>query len=245
MTADRAAGDPLRLCLFNGPYLLMRGEPVALADGTKRMLVFVALRDSRVDRGIVARTLWPDLAPATAGCRLRTALWRLGAAVPGVLTATQGTLGLRPDVQVDVRIRYDWAGRLVDGTATDADLRAPPGHDEFELLPGWADTWVILARERTRQRLLHGVEALSCRLLTARRIAEAVDAALLAASIDPLRESAHRALVAAHLADGNIADARKTYDEYRVRLRRELGVNPSTDFAALMFFERSSLALRR
>ncbi|MBM2620722.1 bacterial transcriptional activator domain-containing protein [Actinoplanes sp. LDG1-06] len=39
----------------------------------------------------------------------------------------------------------------------------------------------------------------------------------------PLRESAQRALAQAHLAAGNVADARRTYDEYRSRLRRELG----------------------
>jgi hypothetical protein len=57
---------------------------------------------------------------------------------------------------VDVRDRDDWAGHLVGGTATEDDLRAPPGDSEFELLPGWADTWVLLARERIQQRLLHG-----------------------------------------------------------------------------------------
>ena len=228
------SADPPRLCLFNGPYLVLDDAPVALADGAKRVLAFVALRESPVDRGVAARALWPDLAPSAAGGRLRTELWRMRGALPRLIATTRCTLTLRPEVRVDMRDRYDWAGRLVGGTATEDDLRAPPGSGEFELLPGWADTWVILARERIRQRLLHGVEALVARLLDEKRTAEAVDAALLAVGIDPLRESAQRALASAHLADGNMADARRTYDDYQAQLRRELGVDPSPEFAALV-----------
>jgi DNA-binding SARP family transcriptional activator len=232
--ATTMSADPPRLCLFNGPYLMLDGEPITLADGAKRVLAFVAVRESLVDRGVAARTLWPDLNSPAASGRLRTELWRMRGALPRLIAATRGTITLRPEVGVDMRDRYDWAGRLVGGTATEADLRAPPAHDEFELLPGWAETWVILARERIRQRLLHGVEALVARLLEENRAAEAVDAALLVTGIDPLRESAQRALASAHLTASNVADARRTYDEYRIRLRRELGVDPSPEFTALI-----------
>jgi DNA-binding SARP family transcriptional activator len=66
------------------------------------------------------------------------------------------------------------------------------------------------------------------------RFGEAVDAALLAVSAEPLRESAQRALIEAHVAEGNLAEAHRTYIFYRNLVRRELGVEPSSDLSVLI-----------
>ena len=61
----------------------------------------------------------------------------------------------------------DWATRLMDGSATQADLCvANWRNDAMELLPGWYDDWVIFERERIRQQLLHALEILSRRLVS-------------------------------------------------------------------------------
>ena len=52
---------------------------------------------------------------------------------------------------------------------------------------------------------------------------------MLAITAEPLRESAQRALIEAHVAEGNLAEARRGYVLYRDLLRRELGVDPSSD----------------
>ena len=54
-----------------------------------------------------------------------------------------------------------------------------------------------------------------------------MEAALLAVAAEPLRESAHRALLQAHIAEGNMGEALRDYGRYRDLLRRELGVAPS------------------
>jgi hypothetical protein len=77
----------------------------------------------------------------------------------------------------------------------------PSWAEALELLPGWYDDWVLLEREPLRQRVLHGLEALSRHLVRAGRFAEAVEAAMVAVAVEPLRESAQRALVTAHLAE--------------------------------------------
>ena len=104
----------------------------------------------------------------------------------------------------------------------------------MDLLPGWYDDWVIFERERIRQRLLHAVEALSRRLVETDRFAEAVDAAVSAVSADPLRESANRVLMEAHLAEGNLIEAHRTYKRYRDTVRRELGVEPGEQLTSLL-----------
>jgi DNA-binding SARP family transcriptional activator len=104
----------------------------------------------------------------------------------------------------------------------------------MDLLPGWYDDWVIFERERIRQRLLHALEALSQRLVAAGRWADAVEAAISAVSADPLRESANRVLIEAHLAEGNLVEAHRAYERYRDTVRRELGVEPGERLATLV-----------
>lgn len=76
-----------------------------------------------------------------------------------------------------------------------------------ELLPGWYDEWVLGERERLRQAQLHTVELLCDLWCSEGNRAAALDAALLAVRLDPLRESAHRRVVAVHLDEGNVAEA--------------------------------------
>jgi DNA-binding SARP family transcriptional activator len=85
-----------------------------------------------------------------------------------------------------------------------------------------------------RQRMLHALEAMSRQLVIRRRCAEAVEAAMMAVSAEPLRESAQRALIEAHLAEGNWVEGRRTFEAYRDVLNRELGTQPDPEFAALV-----------
>jgi DNA-binding SARP family transcriptional activator len=91
-----------------------------------------------------------------------------------------------------------------------------------------------MERERIRQRMLHALEMLSRRLVSVGRFADAIEAALTAISADPLRESAQRALIEAHAAEANWAEALRAFESYRDLIRRELGVNPSRDLTAFV-----------
>jgi DNA-binding SARP family transcriptional activator len=106
--------------------------------------------------------------------------------------------------------------------------------DALDLLPGWYEDWALLERERVRQRLLHAMEAQSRQLAQAGRYGQAVEAAMQAVGADPLRESAQRALVEAHLAEGNWMEARRSLDLYAELLDRELGASPGAEITALL-----------
>jgi len=199
-------------------------------EGSKRLLVFVALHRGRVERRCAAGTLWPIGDDVRASGNLRSALWRLRTAGIDLLTADKWSLRLCDDVSVDVHLMSDWASRLIRGTPSSGDLAVLPWlADALELLPGWYDDWVLLERERIRQRMLHALEALSRALIRARRWAEAVEAALMAVSAEPLRESAQRALIEAHVAEGNWIEGRRSFEAYRDLLRGELGAEPPAD----------------
>jgi DNA-binding SARP family transcriptional activator len=57
---------------------------------------------------------------------------------------------------------------------------------------------------------------------------------MTAVAVEPLRESAQRALVSAHLAEGNRIEALRCFDVYRALLWRELRVEPAADLTALL-----------
>ena len=77
------------------------------------------------------------------------------------------------------------------------------------------------------------------------RWAEAVEAALAAMTAEPLRESAQRTLIDAHLAEGNWIEGRRAFDAYHELLRRELGTEPSADLAALISARRAPVTAIR
>ncbi|WP_138760701.1 AfsR/SARP family transcriptional regulator [Modestobacter altitudinis] len=223
------------LNLFGGPYVCVDGCRREVPEGSKRLLAFVALRRRRVERRHVAGVLWPGGSDERAAGNLRSALWRLRGADIDLLEVDNCSLRLREDVVLDIEVVSDWAARLIKGTTPPDELRLLPSWIEaLDLLPGWYDDWVLLERERLRQRMLHALEALSRQLVVAGRVAEAIEAALTAVAVEPLRESAQRALVVAHLAEGNRVEGRRCLDSYRDLLLRDLGVEPADDLVALV-----------
>lgn len=219
------------ICLLGDPFVLEAGHPHPVPEGCKRLLAFVALKGGRVDRRHAAGSLWPDGPEGRASGNLRSALWRLRGAGINVLEADKVNICLRERTTTDLDRLCEWADRLVTGAATEADLHVPEWSSTVaELLPGWYDDWVIFERERIRQRMLHALEALSCRLCAAGRYGEAIEAAMDAVAVEPLRESAQRVLSEAHLAEGNYIEAQRTFRNYRDLVRAELGVEPSAAF---------------
>ncbi|MFJ6484793.1 MULTISPECIES: AfsR/SARP family transcriptional regulator [unclassified Streptomyces] len=228
-------GDAPTLHLLGGPRVVHRGRGLDVPEGSKRLLAFVALNGGRVERRHAAGTLWPSGDDLRAAGNLRSALWRLKAAGIDLLDSDKCSLSVREHTVVDLYVLYGWAGRLISGTAGSEDLCALKWRtDALDLLPGWYDDWVLLERERVRQRLLHALEALSRQLSHVGRHAEAVESALVAVGAEPLRESAQRALIEAHLAEGNLVEALRSYDAYCGLTRRELGVAPGRELRALM-----------
>ena len=194
----------------------------------------------RPARSAVAGALWPDASDALAHSSLRSALWRLHKAAPGLVDVSGGALALAGGVRVDVRELTSWARSALD-PRTDVDgvlpLDVGPSGD---LLPGWYDDWVLLEREGLRQLRMHAFEALADKLSRAGRYGEAVQAAHTAIRAEPLRETAHRALVRTHLAEGNVTEAFRAYETFRTFLLRELGVAPTATMQALVSSVRRS-----
>ena len=92
------------------------------------------------------------------------------------------------------------------------------------MLPDWYEDWVAFERERFRQLRAHALESLCDRLTAAGRFGEAIEAGLAAARIEPLRESAQRAIIRVAPRRGERGEALDQYRRFCKLLRNELGL---------------------
>ena len=134
---------------------------------------------------------------------------------------------------VDLREAEALAHSVLSGRE-DGDLDIEPSTLSGELLPGWYDDWILFERERFRQLRLRALDTLCDRLTDARRFDAALEAGLAAVAGEPLRESSHRAVIRAHLADGNVAEAVRQYRLCRRLLNDHLGLEPSDQTDGLL-----------
>jgi DNA-binding SARP family transcriptional activator len=220
----------VRLDLIDGFRLEIDGAPVNPHASAERLLAFLALRGP-VARVVAAGTLWGEVPEERALGSLRTAMWRCNRAVPGVVAVDRTRILLARFVHVDVT-------ELVGGATLvlgDWDTGSMPVLRRGELLPGWYEDWVTFERERIRHLRLHALEAAAGQLVEHGNYAASLELALEAVRCEPLRESAHRAVIAVHLAEHNVAEALREYERFRTLLLEQLGIEPSDSLADLVF----------
>jgi DNA-binding SARP family transcriptional activator len=223
-----------RLELLGGFRLTLDAETLRLPIGAQRVVAFLALQRRALQRIYVAGALWPRSDEAHANASLRSALWRLHRWGAPIVEATQTDLRLAPDVRVDVSATTHRLLGTLDG-GNSPELETVRWACALEaLLPDWYDDWLVIEQERYRQLRVQMLEMLSERLMQEQRWAAAVQTGLAAVAAEPLRESAHRATIAAHLAQGNVGDAWRQYRAYRDLLRRQIGVAPSPELARMV-----------
>jgi DNA-binding SARP family transcriptional activator len=232
--AETAADiGPVQLDLLSGFRVVHRDTPIGLPLGAQRVLAYLALHDRPVLRATLAGTLWRDTTGRRAAANLRSALWRLNQEGLRLVTATVTSLGLAAHVGVDIRRVEELAHGVLDATLRCEDIKRPANALGGDFLPDWSDDWVFVERERFRQLRLHALESLCEQLTAVGRFGHAVDAGLAAVAGEPLRESAHRAVIKAYLAEGNRGEALRQYAFYRKLLFTELRTAPSPRMRAL------------
>ena len=230
---------PVELTLLDGFELRHGSERVAVPLGAQRLIAFLALHDRPLLRIHVAGALWLDATEERSCANLRSALWRLRKPGYTIVDATTTHVGLSSEVVVDIRELMAAARRLLDGIDEPDPEDLQEACRSGELLPDWYDDWLETERERIRQLRLHAAERFAEWLLDAGRYGQAFDVLLGALRSDPLRESAHRLLVRAHLAEGNRSEALRQYRSFSARLNADLGLEPSPQMTELVAAARA------
>lgn len=228
-----AVRAPITLRLLQGFQLQRNGCDTNLPPNSQRLIAFLALQCRPQSRTYVASMLWTDFREERAGASLRSALWRINRGGYGLIDADSQALRLSPDIHVDLHHSTRSAQDVLRGVDSNvepllADLVAG------DLLPGWYEDWVVTEREQYRHLRLHALEKLCEQLTSERRFGYAIEAGLAAVAGEPLRESAHQALIRAYLQEGNRSEAIRQYEACRQVLGRELNIEPSPATYALL-----------
>jgi len=210
-----------------GCFEIVRGEERAQVPLPAQRLVALLALHGEVGRSHAAGILWPEVEHAHALANLRTALWRLRTLFPGIVRSTGAGLRSDPHARLDMRESEALAHRILHGELPLDQARVASEQLCHDLLPDWDDEWLEFDRERFRDLRIHALERLCDRLSALGEHAEAVQCGLLAVQGEPLRESSHRALMRAHVAEGNRARALQTFRQLERELDLELQVAPS------------------
>jgi DNA-binding SARP family transcriptional activator len=235
VSSAHPTSDPpvAEVCLLDGFRVLADGGEAALPMNAQRLVAHLGLA-VRPHRCLVAGTLWPTVTDRRAQGSLRSTLWRLEQTYPGLVRSVQGGMHLAPEVRVDARELVCWARRVLDPAEAVDCHGGPDLASRSELLPGWYEDWVLIERERLHQLRIHALEALAHKLAREGRFGEALEAAHGAGRCEPLRESVQRITIRIHLAEGNIAEALRTYDRFAQLLRAQLGLQPSDRLTSMV-----------
>ncbi|MGZ6496264.1 MAG: AfsR/SARP family transcriptional regulator, partial [Actinomycetota bacterium] len=234
-STSAGTGTPVRLGLLGGFRLWIEAEALSLPMNAQRLVCFLAIHERPLLRTYVSGSLWGESTDHRAGGSLRSALWRLHHPRYTLVSLTSDHIALSPAVAVDLREGEALAHRVLD-PSQDLDEVAAVNEEVLsaDLLPDWTEDWVLMERERYHQLRLRALEALCRRLSAKGRFGQAVQAGLAAVSGEPLRESARRALIEAHLAEHNIGAALREYEAFARLLHDELGLDPSEELRALL-----------
>jgi len=208
---------------------------------SQRLVRYLAVhRGSVVARDVLTDVLWPRARPADPDANLNVQVNRARRAVGDGVIETVGdgyALTPAPWCSVDAErflaaVRAGRASMDEDPAAALATLRGalslwggqPLAEDLYE---DWAEEW----RHLVVQARVQALEAASAAAVRAGEPSAGVDLAQTAVAADPLRETAHVALMRAFAAAGDRGSALASFEELRRRLAAELGVDPSATAA--------------
>jgi DNA-binding SARP family transcriptional activator/tRNA A-37 threonylcarbamoyl transferase component Bud32 len=210
----------------------------------RSQLVFAYLvceRGRPIPRAELRGVLWSDAPPSDWESALTTILERLRRTLrrktPGIhISVIRGdTYELRfpgdawVDIEAATNAIHDAEGALKGGRPRDAFGPSAIAHhiSRRSFLPGESGRWVESWRQRLRTILLRALECRAEIFLWNSEQSLAIDAAREMIALEPLRETGHQLLIRSHVASGNAAEAKRAYEQCRITLMHELGVEPS------------------
>jgi DNA-binding SARP family transcriptional activator len=196
-----------------------------------------ARRDELVD------ALWPDGPPAAPEVALRSLLSKLRGVLPDQAVDGRDSIRLRlaGDAFVDVE-----AAAAAIHRAESALARGDPGAAwgpaqvalltaRRELLPDDDAPWIAEHRRELGELHVRALEAYgrACLGVGGTELPAAERAGRALVRLAPYRERAHELLIEALAGQGNLAEALRSYEALRERLRDDLGIAPGAELREL------------
>ncbi|GIW38011.1 MAG: hypothetical protein KatS3mg074_409 [Meiothermus sp.] len=222
----------LYLSLLGPPQLWQEGKPVSsLPRKAVAMAAYLAVVGGVVERGRLADLLWEGEEEAVRR-NLRQELFRLkNTAWERVFEQSPHHIGLGP-VETDLEAflaqmaRGAWSEALAlwrGGFLAGLDPKASEGY--------W--DWLIPERERWERLYREAMLGLARSQEAAGQFAEALKVYQKLLAEDPLQETEQQAVMRLYLQLGDRSAALRQYEQYRILLRDQLGLEPSLQTQAL------------
>lgn len=194
----------------------------------------------------LAEAVWGVELPATWRAALRGVIARLRGALNAaglnaaeVLTSGSGgyQLNLPPGSTVDIEVAEAFLRSAGEDLADEpqracAAARRAVATLRGEFLAASDGAWVERRRAELSELHLQALETLAQAATACGDSDSALRAAVAAVALEPLRESAHRRVMAAHEAAGNRGAALQAYERCERLLAEELGVGPAAQTRA-------------
>jgi DNA-binding SARP family transcriptional activator len=238
---------PWRIQLLGGLHA-ERGERVVTRFRMQKaaaLLAYLAYHRGRSHpREVLIELLWPECEVDVARHRLSVALSLLrqqlepsGVAGGLVLVADHFSVGLHPDAVTTDVAEFEAALKRAGepGAAAERTRCLTEAVELYRgaLLPGYYEGWILSEQQRLEELYFGAVRQLIECWEKGGEQDRALQLALRAVSVDPLREEAHRELMRLQAAAGQPSVALRQYHELQRLLKQELGEQPSDATRAL------------
>jgi predicted ATPase/DNA-binding SARP family transcriptional activator len=226
----------LTIALF-GPFeVTVHGQPMRRlrSRSLEWLLAWLVLRHGRpVSRAVLAGTLWPDSDHEPALGNLRTGLLdlrrALGPEAERLRSPTRDSLALDlTGAAVDL-LQFDTA----IAAGEEWSLQKAVALYRGELLEGCSEEWITAEREARREACLQALEKLAELALERGDPATTLSHLGRAEALDPLRDSVQQRRMQALAASRDLPAALLSYREYRLRLHREMNLEPDPETTRL------------
>ncbi|HEX6092277.1 MAG TPA: BTAD domain-containing putative transcriptional regulator, partial [Dongiaceae bacterium] len=229
--------EPLQIGLLGAFQLHVGGQPIDLPGRRERaLLAYLAMPPGQPhSRDRLAGMLWSERGDKQARDSLKQAVLKLRKALDGMqpspLPSDREFVTLDPaTVSVDAA-EFE---RLIGEGTPEALVRANALYrgdllDGLEVRDPAFEEWLLMERQRLRDLARDALAALLGHYMTDNRHDQAAIVARRLLMLDPLRESAHRALMRIYAEHGQAALALKQFQSCREALQRDLGVKPEAE----------------
>ncbi len=243
----------MEVSLFSGLRIqAVGGAQIRLqTDKIRALFAYLAMHANQpIMREQLATLFWGDLPDATAKRNLRLSFSRIKKAFEAhggtaliVANHQQATFVLRTDVSIDaVACEALWLqckaierDSWTTNSAVIKALQAMAQQYQGDFLAGLSpkgciefDAWVAVQREHYHQRMLLALEVLAEHFIGRGEYDSAETYAQQALSLEAWHEPAHRQLITLYRLSNRASAARKQFEQCKLVLWEELGVEPNT-----------------
>lgn len=238
----------LRIHLLGGFHLERHEHPLPAIPSlaARSLLAYLIIHQQRAHtRTLLIGLFWPELPEDKARRRLSQALWQIRRALhneetPNLLLTQQESVQFNSTTAhwLDVA---EFEQNLATPQANIAQLRQVAELYQGDFLAGFYDDWVLIERERLRDRYLESLNQLIRACKGQGLHQEALNYAGQLARYNPLREEAHREVMRLCFLLDRPHEALQQFEQYRAILAEELGDEPSAQTTRLYHDIRAHL----